>query len=94
MSRWIYEAQIREILDENKHASQVPFNSDNKWMAIIAEKDAINRVFMIPEVQKILNTQESVFSSDSSQHKSSLIVKGMPEALLPECQFYLDKDGH
>lgn len=49
MQRWIYEAQIREILDENKHASQVPFNSDNKWMAIVAE-NSINRVFMIPEV--------------------------------------------
>lgn len=50
MQRWIYEAQIREILDENKHASQVPFNSDNKWQAIIADKDKLNRIFMIPEV--------------------------------------------
>ncbi len=55
MQRWIYEAQIREILDENKQASQVPFNSDNKWMAIVAEKEIINRIFMIPEVQSVLN---------------------------------------
>lgn len=25
--------------------------------------------------------------------KKTLIVKGMPEALLPECSFFLDKDG-
>jgi|LauGreDrversion4_2_1035121.scaffolds.fasta_scaffold408146_2 hypothetical protein len=36
MSRWIYNAQIREILDENKSARQVHFRSENKWMAIIA----------------------------------------------------------
>ena len=39
---------------------------------------------------------ESIFGChDSNIHisKSSLIVKGMPEAILPECSFYLDKDG-
>ena len=66
-------------------------------MAIVAEKEIINRIFMIPEVQSILNKQESIFSKNDTlgyHSKSSLIVKGMPEALLPECAFFLDKDGH
>lgn len=39
---------------------------------------------------------ESIFGSYDSNiniSKSSLIVKGMPEAILPVCTFYLDKDG-
>jgi magnesium-transporting ATPase (P-type) len=38
MRRWVYEAQIQEILDENKEWSQVPFNSENKWMAVVVER--------------------------------------------------------
>lgn len=61
MSRWVYEAQIREILDENKSAKQIPFNSDKKWMAVLADQLLRNRVFMIPEAQDKLNNMISIF---------------------------------
>lgn len=49
---------------------------------------------MVPIVASYLDKMQSIFaSSDSTQSKQTLIAKGMPEALLPECSFYLDKDG-
>jgi magnesium-transporting ATPase (P-type) len=36
MKRWIYEAKIRDILDQNKLQKQVSFNTERKWMAVLA----------------------------------------------------------
>jgi magnesium-transporting ATPase (P-type) len=47
---------------------------------------------MIPEVQAVLNKQDSIFAKGGATSKT-LIVKGIPEALLPKCTFFLDKDG-
>lgn len=92
MQRWIYESKIREILDENKYLSQVPYNSENQWHAIVVDRERLNRVFMIPEVQAVLDRQDSIFAKGGATSKT-LIVKGIPEALLPKCTFFLDKDG-
>ena len=62
-------------------------------MAVVAEQNVIHRIFMIPEVDSVLNRQVSIFKK-SSQKSKSLIVKGMPEGLLPQCSYYLDNDGH
>ncbi len=37
MPKWINRDIILEILDENKKARQISFNSENKWMAVVAE---------------------------------------------------------
>jgi magnesium-transporting ATPase (P-type) len=70
----------------------VPYNSENQWHAIVVDRERLNRVFMIPEVQAVLNKQDSIFAKGGTTSKT-LIVKGIPEALLPKCTFFLDKDG-